>query len=69
MPLLIPIQDNALDDDGNPVIFTSRFVALLSVDLTLRLEAGPVLLSADIASGEGTIVFTDVISAVLDAAR
>lgn len=75
--LLIPIQE----DDA---LVTSRFVALLSVDITRQVEADtcllsvdvtrelpaePVLLSADIKSGDGTIVFVRATSSIFEAAR
>jgi hypothetical protein len=61
MPLLIPIQGAQVTE--------SRFVAHFTVDVTRELEAEPVLLSADIKSGSGVIVFVDAISSIFDAAR
>ena len=59
--LLIPIQGAQVTE--------SRFAAHFSVDVTREQEAAPVLLSADVKGGYGTIVFVDAISSILDAAR
>ena len=63
MSLLIPIQDDTVET------FVNRFAALLSVDVTREMEVKVALFAADIQSGQGTIVFVEVISDVLDAAR
>lgn len=43
--------------------------APLSVGVGSRLDPAPVLASADITAGEGTVVIVDAISSILDAAR
>ena len=61
MSLLIPIQGAQVNE--------SKFVVPLSVDVMRELEVEPVLLSGDVQSGEGAIVFINAISEILDAAR
>jgi hypothetical protein len=67
MPLIIPVQTGEFEAVAQQVL--NRFTALLAVDVTDRKQCDTALLSADISSGEGTIVFVDIISPVLDKAR
>jgi len=62
--IIIPIFRTVIEE---PV--THRFPLFLSVDIGSRLAPVPMLLAADITSGEGTVVFVDAISETLDSAR